>query len=264
MGHKAHLKIQLVKFPGGSVGAAVFVTKAGGDLEILIKARHHKQLFEHLGGLGQGVKLAWVLAAGHHVIPRPLWRGSRQNRGLQFQKPTGQHGLPQRLNDVAAQHNVVVHPFAPQIQIPVTQAQFLGCVHITVDGKGQRVRLGQNRDLIQNHLDIARGDFGIDGFGRAGHHGAHHLNHTFGAHGIGHSKGRMVAAHNNLGYAVMIAHIHKQQVAVIPLAMHPPRQTNGLVHILQRQGVTGVTAIGIGKNHKDGCTRLRCWGQGEG
>ncbi len=74
LGGESHLQVDLVELTRAAVGPRRLVPEAGGDLEVALDAAHHEQLFELLGGLGQGVELARVQPAGHQVVPGALGR----------------------------------------------------------------------------------------------------------------------------------------------------------------------------------------------
>ena len=83
--HKGHFAVDLGKFRL-TIGSQVFVPETLDNLEILIKARHHQQLLEGLGGLGQGIKFTGIHAGRHHKIPGPFGGGFDQYRGFYLQE----------------------------------------------------------------------------------------------------------------------------------------------------------------------------------
>lgn len=78
--HEAHLQVQLGEV-GLAVGAEVLVPEAAGDLEVAVQPRHHQHLLEELGGLGQGVEEAGLVAVGHQEVPGPF-RGAFGEKGV--------------------------------------------------------------------------------------------------------------------------------------------------------------------------------------
>ncbi len=66
--NKAHFKVELIELTRATVSAAVFITEAGGDLEIPVKAGDHDQLFELLWRLRQGVEFTGMKAGRDQKI----------------------------------------------------------------------------------------------------------------------------------------------------------------------------------------------------
>ena len=108
LGGEGHLHVELVELAGGAVAAGVLVPKAGGDLEVAVKAGGHQKLLELLRGLGQGVELAGVLSRGHQIVTRALGAGGREDGGGDLQEAVLGHGLAQGRHDVAAEDDVLL------------------------------------------------------------------------------------------------------------------------------------------------------------
>ena len=122
--YKGQLHIQLGELRL-AVGAQIFVTEAARNLVVTIHAGHHQQLLENLRRLRQRVELPRVHPAGHQVIARAFRRGLGQDRCLKL-------GIARRLQVMAyglvharSDAHVVLHAWAPQIQVAVAQADFL-------------------------------------------------------------------------------------------------------------------------------------------
>ena len=79
LSHKAHFKIELVKFAGQTIGTRVFVAKARGYLEVTVEASNHQQLLILLGGLRQRKEFAWMNSAWHKEVARALGAGCGQD-----------------------------------------------------------------------------------------------------------------------------------------------------------------------------------------
>ena len=88
---KGHLKVKLIEISRRTVGARVFVAKTRRDLEILVKAADHDQLFELLRRLRQGVELAGMLARRHQKVARAFGRRGGDDRRLVFAKTLVPH-----------------------------------------------------------------------------------------------------------------------------------------------------------------------------
>ncbi len=124
--HEAHLDIELVELAGRAIGAGVLVAKARRDLEIAVEAGHHDELLELLRSLGQCIELAGMDARRHQEISRALGARRRQDRGLELEEALFLHPPPQRIDDGAPLHDVVVQPVTPQIEEAVFEADILG------------------------------------------------------------------------------------------------------------------------------------------
>ena len=105
---KGHLEVELVEFAGGAVGAGVFVTEAGRDLEVAIKAGHHEQLLELLRCLRQRVEAAGVEPARHEVIARALGRAAGENGRLELGKAHVRHAPSDAGDHFRAELNAAV------------------------------------------------------------------------------------------------------------------------------------------------------------
>ena len=117
LGSIAHLDIELVKLARAAVGTRRLVTEARCNLEILVEARHHQKLLEHLRRLRQSVKHSTMNAARHEIVARSFRRRCRQNGRLKLVEALLPHLLAQEPDNFGAQDNVVVELLAPQIKI---------------------------------------------------------------------------------------------------------------------------------------------------
>ena len=104
-----------------AVCTQVFVAEAFGDLVVAVKARHHEQLLEQLGGLRQGKEMAIVHTAGHQIVARAFGRGLGQHGGFDIHKTIGIQKLANFHGHAVAQHQVVLHVRAAQVQHTVRQ-----------------------------------------------------------------------------------------------------------------------------------------------
>ncbi len=105
---KAHFDIELIKLARQTVGARVLVAETGRDLEIAVETRHHQELLVLLRRLGKRIELARVQARGHEEVARAFRARGREDRGLEFEEPLPLHSSAQRINDLTAQHDVLV------------------------------------------------------------------------------------------------------------------------------------------------------------
>ena len=87
-GHERCFNIDLREF-GLAVCAQVFVTETFGDLVVTVKARHHQQLFEQLGRLGQCKELSVMHTARYQIVARAFRCALGQHRCLYVHKTIG-------------------------------------------------------------------------------------------------------------------------------------------------------------------------------
>ncbi len=98
-----------------TISAQILIPKTAGYLEVLLKASDHKQLFELLRGLGQGVKLSRVEATGYQEISCPLRGALNQNRGLDLNKSPLIEEITNELHCSVAKEDVLLDPLAAQV-----------------------------------------------------------------------------------------------------------------------------------------------------
>ena len=224
---------------GLAVGAQVFVAKALGDLVVAVKPGHHEQLLEQLGRLGQRKKLAVVHAAGHQVIARALGRALGQHGGFDIDKAIGVEKLAHFHGHAVAQHQVVLHIGAAQVQHPVGQARGLGQV-VVVDLEGWCDRGVEHNQFVAQHFNLAALEVVVDrAFGACAHQ-ALDLHAKLVAQAFSrleHVGAVGVADHLHIAFAV--AQVHKNHPAVVAPAVHPAAEGNGLA----QEGIGHKTAI---------------------
>ena len=166
------------------LGARVLVAEAGRDLEIAVEARDHQQLLEQLGRLRQREEVAVVDAAGHEVVARAFGRALGQHRGLDVDEAVGVEELAHLHRDPVAQHQVLLHLRAAQVQHAVRQAGGLAEV-LVIEREGRRHAGVEHLQRMAQHLDLARDQRGVLGAGRARPHQAGDLDAELVAHAFG-------------------------------------------------------------------------------
>ncbi len=80
-----HFQVNLGEL-GLAIGAKVFVAEAAHDLKILVEAGDHKNLFEHLRRLRQGIETARLDPARDRIVARTFRRGAGHERGFDFEE----------------------------------------------------------------------------------------------------------------------------------------------------------------------------------
>jgi hypothetical protein len=139
---------------GLAVGAQVFVAEALGDLVVAVVAGHHQQLLEQLGRLGQREELAVVHAAGHQVVARALGRALGEHGRFDVDEAIGIQELAHLHGHAVAQHQVVLHVRAAQVQHAVREARGLRQV-LVVQLERRRDRGVEHLELVAQHFDLA-------------------------------------------------------------------------------------------------------------
>ena len=148
--------------------------------------------------------------------------------------------------DPIAQHQVVLHVRAAQIQYPVGQAGGFAEVDV-IQLERRRDRRVQYLELMAQHLDAAAFQLIVGGAGRTGSHEPLDLNTKFVAQDLGcgeHVGTIRVTDHLYVTFA--ITHIHKNNAAVVTTTVNPTAQS----HSLAQQGFGHQTAIMGTHGHK--------------
>ena len=226
-----------------AVGAQVLVAEAAGDLEVLLEAGHHQQLLELLGRLGQGVELARVDAAGHHVVAGPLGGALDEDGRLDLDEAARVEEIADEFYHLVAEDEVPLHALTAQVEVAIAEAQGLVHLVLPVDVEGRRFGRVEYLHRFGHHLDLARGYVGIDqALGAAAHHpldAQHVFPADFGGCGVGLRRDLRVA--NHLGYAPAVPEINEDEAAVVAAAVHPAGQGHFLTLVLGPQLATSVS-----------------------
>ena len=241
--HEGHLDVQLGELCL-TVSPQVLVAETAGDLKVFLKAGHHEELFDLLRRLGQGVELAWVDAAGHHVVAGSLRRALDEDGRLDLDEAPLVEVVADEFDHLVAEDEVPLHASPAQIEIAVSQAQ--GLVHLfVVPVDVERRRLGRIEYLhrVGHHLDLARGHVWIgQPFGAAAHqalNAEHVLAPHLGGRGVDFRRDLRVSDH--LSYPFSVPQINEYQPAVVAAAVHPAGQGHFLAHVLNPQLSTSVS-----------------------
>ena len=246
LGGEGHLQVDLVELARATVGPRGLVPEARGDLEVALDAAHHEQLFELLGSLGQGVELARVQPAGHQVVPGSLGRGDGEHRGLDLEETARRKVRAHELAKARPLGQPLDQGPPAHVQVAMGEPGLLAHVAVTLDREGQHFGRRQDLEAVHVDLDLAGGQFGVDGVGRPGHHlpgdGDHALEAQSGERlesgvtGMGdelhHPRAvvapqKGVAGRGQVGVGpCRVAQVYKEQATVVPLGRHPARQSH--------------------------------------
>jgi hypothetical protein len=230
---------------GGAVGAARLVAKAWRDLEIAVEPGDHQKLLELLRRLRQRIELPGVQPARDVIGPRAFRRIGGEDRRLELGEALLDHPPADRGDDLRAQHDVGMHPLAPQVEKAVGQPHVLGIVGVGVDRQRQRLGGRLHRQLGNRQLDLAGRQVRVDRVGRAGDDTTGDGDHAFQPQRVGRREQRRRHIDDALRHAVMVAQVDKQELAVVALAMHPARQPRALPGIAKAQRAASMGAIGV-------------------
>ena len=188
-----------------AVSAQIFVPEALGDLVITVKAGDHEQLLEQLGALWQRKKVPIMHAAGYQVVARALGCRLAQHRRLDIHKTMGIKKFTHLHGYAVAQHQVVLHVGAAQIQHPVRQARGLAEV-VVVKLERRRDRGVEHSEFMTQHLDAAALELLVAGALGAGTHQTLDLNTKLIAQPFGGGEHlRPVGVTDHLNIALSVA-----------------------------------------------------------
>ncbi len=242
----AHLDIELVEFAGAAIGARGFVAEARGDLEILVEARDHEKLLEHLRRLGKGVELAAMDAAGHQIVARPFRRRRRQDGRLEFIEALRPHLLAEEADDVGAQDDVVVELLAPQIEVAVLEAHVFALVGLFVGHVDGRDGAGALHDeFVRFDFDLARRQVWIDRIRSAQFDFARDGDYAFQVRFLDEAEETAAGMHDDLRKPVVVAKIYEKNAAMVAKTEHPAGKAHSLAGIRRPEFVASMGSVGV-------------------
>jgi len=84
-GDERHFQVDLgeLRLP---VGPQILIPETAGNLEVLLRPRHHQELFKLLGRLRQRIELPGIQPRGHQILPGTFRCAFEENRGFNFQE----------------------------------------------------------------------------------------------------------------------------------------------------------------------------------
>jgi hypothetical protein len=229
LGQEGGLDVDLREL-GLAVGAQVLVAEALGDLVVAVEAGHHQQLLEQLRALRQREELAVVHAAGHQVVARAFGRALGEHGRLDVDEALLVQELAHLDGHAVAQAQVLLHLGAAQVQHAVRQAHGLRQV-LVVQRERRRDAGVEHHQFVAQHLDLAAGEVGVFGAGRARAHLAHDLQAELVAHAFGDLEHLgAVGVADDLHQAFAVAQVDEDHAAMVAAAVGPAHQGDGLVH----------------------------------
>ena len=118
-----------------------------------VEARHHIELFEELGALGERVELARVQPGRHQEIARASRRVLDDDGGLELEKSVFVEVAASLLADLVAHTQRLLEGSSAQIEITVQKAFFLARVDLVGDGERRGLALVEDGELDAVNLD---------------------------------------------------------------------------------------------------------------
>ena len=151
----------------------------------------------------------------------------------------------ERIDDLTAQHNVIVELFAPQIEKAIAQPHVFGIVLLAKNRQWQFGRGTQNLDVRHIDFDQPGRHFGIFCPRRALANRPIDPDHPFGAKFFGPPKSWRIWIDDALGYAIMIAKIDEQDTSMIADAVAPAGETDVFASMQFAQGAAAMGTVAV-------------------
>ena len=238
LGQEGSLDINLGEL-GLAICTQVFIAEALGDLVVAVKAGHHEQLLEQLRRLRQGKKLAIVNPTGDQIVASPLGRALGEHGGFDVDKTVFVQVFAHLHGHFVAQHEVVLHVGATQVQHPMGQASGLRQV-LVVEQKRRGNRGVEHRQFVAQDFDLAAAQTVVGGALGACTHQTLDLHAKLVAQAFGSLEhfGAVGITHH-LHITLAVAQVDKNDASVVTATVDPTAQLDGLAH----QGFGHQTAI---------------------
>jgi len=184
-------------------------------------------------------------AGRHEKIARAFGARSGENWRLELEKAPSLHAGAERIDDLTAQHDVIMQFFAPQIEKAIAQPHFFRVVLLAENGHGQFGGGSQNLDSGHVDFDEAGRHFGIFGARGAAPDLSVDPDDPFRTKFFGLRESRRIRVRHALGDAIMIAKINEQDAAMIADTMAPAGEADHFTHVRFAQGaaIMGTVAV---------------------
>ena len=145
-----------------------------------------------------------------------------------------------------AQDDVVLQPRTAQVEIAILQPHVFRHRRVVGDRKRRRLRLVEQRQLRDDHLDFAGRQLRIHRLGRSAAHRAADADDELGSQalGLGHQR-LVVLVEDDLRDAGAVADVDEQQPAEVAHAMHPAEQHDVRADVVGPQRAAGVRACQV-------------------
>ena len=181
----------------------------------------------------------------HQIVARAFRRRRCQDRRLEFEKAAVFHAFADRVDDRAAQHDVVVQLLAAQIEKAIFEPDLFRVFLVAEHRHRQVTGRAQDFDLVDINLDLARRQVRVLGAFRPLAQLAVDPDHPFRPQRLSQLEGRTVGITDHLGQAVMVAQVDEQHAAMVANPVAPARQTDILADVAFAQRAAGVGTIAM-------------------
>ena len=178
---EAHLDVHLGEL-GLTVGPQVLVSKAAGHLEVAVEAGDHEDLFEELGGLGEGVEGSFPEPGGDEEVPGPLGGGLDENGGLDLVEALGIEEATDPEGRPMAEGDVVLESLLAEVEEAVLQPGLLGGFQLVRGVEGEVLHGAQNLEGVGLYFDGPGLELRVGGL--PGDHGAVNGDDGFALQGL--------------------------------------------------------------------------------
>ena len=184
-------------------------------------------------------------ARRHEEVARAFRARGGEDRGLELEEPLPFHSSAKRINDLTAQHDVLVKFLAPEIEEPVPEPRILRVWLVAEHGQRQIAGRPQDLDLAEVSLDEAGRHLGVFRAWRALAHLAVNADHEFRAQLLRFAESGRIRIDHALGDPVVVAQVDEQQAAVIADAVAPAGKANVGSLFGEGQGAAGMGAVAM-------------------
>ena len=251
LGHERGFDVDLREL-GLAVGAQILVAEALDDLVVAIETGHHQELLEQLRRLRQRVELAVVDARGHQELARTLGSALVQERCFDIDEAALVQILARGGRHPGAQHKVPGHLRTAQVEIAVFQAHLFVDV-VLIHHEWWRVRGVVDLDLVSKDFNAAGDHVAVLGAGGTRAHLAGDADAVFVAQRFGQLEGvRAIRVDHDLGDALAITQVDKDDAAVVAATVHPAGEGHDLFEVFL------VDETGVGSTHGFSRCQFHC------
>ena len=197
-------------------------------------------------------------AARHQEVARAFRRRGRQDRRLELGEALLLHAAAHRVDDLGAQHDVVVQLLAAQVEEAVLEARILGIFEIAEDWQRQLGRGAEHFDAGREHFHGAGRQVGVLGALQPRFDLAVDAHDPFRAQRLGVREGRRIRVHHHLRHAVMVAQVDEENAPVVADAMAPAGEADILADVAVTERATGMGTIAM-QGHGLSLSEMRRW-----
>ncbi len=203
------------------------VAEAARDLEVALETADHQQLLEQLRRLRQRVPVTCLQAGRHEEVARALRGGTSEHGRLDFEEVLLVEHVADRLDDLVAQLQRVLHRCAAKVHGSVLEPDRLVDLKLVfVDRERRRLSFSEHGHLAHAQLDLARANVRVDVLRLALCDLAGHGDDVLGAQPLGGCEdfGRAaVRMEHELQHTGAVAQVDEDEAAVVTPAVYPSR-----------------------------------------